>query len=220
MSSKTHPSTPSTSAPRGGKLPPLSAAYPSEKGTNGTKAICNSCSIAGEVAMREIPKRLGFAVESCRKQNRPQRREPSASLAVTTGRTPFPLTTSPYPLQSFVPWSRTMVNGHERPGDLPAATGSAFIAETADLAAFQSAKKDQVSAKKDDPSNAVLQSEDAISTVATATPSSTSMEVFVPRRRFQRGRLFVGEVERRSGSAVFGRTRCNPTGRSQGFGAA
>ena len=84
-----------------------------------------------------------------------------------------------------------MANGHETPGDLRTATESALLAETSELAAFQSAKRDQVSAEKNDPSSAVLQSEDAISTVAHATPSSTSTEVFVPRRRFQRGRLFV-----------------------------
>ena len=84
-----------------------------------------------------------------------------------------------------------MANGHERPGDLHTATGSTFNARISQLDAFQSAKRDRVSAEKDHPSSAVLQSEDAISTVARATPSSTSTEVFVPRRRFQRGRLFV-----------------------------
>lgn len=84
-----------------------------------------------------------------------------------------------------------MANGHERPGDLHTATGSEFIAETSEFAAFQDAKRKHISAEKDDPSSAALQSEDAISTFALATSSSTSTEVFVPRRRFQRGRLFV-----------------------------
>lgn len=59
-----------------------------------------------------------------------------------------------------------MANGNERPGDLDTATGSAFIPETSERAASQSAKRDQLSAESDDPSSAVLQSEDAISTHA------------------------------------------------------
>ena len=41
-----------------------------------------------------------------------------------------------------------MANGHERPDDLPTATGSTFIAETSELAAIQSAKRNQVPSPK------------------------------------------------------------------------
>lgn len=105
-----------------------------------------------------------------------------------------------------------MVNGHERPGDLRAATGSTFIAETSDLGAFQSVQKNQASAKKEDSSNAVLQSEDAISTVALATPPSTSTEVFVPRRRFQRGRVFERGSRKKVWVGSFREDKVQPDG--------
>jgi hypothetical protein len=63
-----------------------------------------------------------------------------------------------------------MANGHERPRDLHTATGSAFISETSEFAAFHSAKRNEVPAEKGHPSSGVLQSEDALSKVARATP--------------------------------------------------
>src|SRR5260370_25414949 len=105
-----------------------------------------------------------------------------------------------------------MANRHERPGDLHAETGSEFIARTSEFAAFRSAKRNQLPAEKDHPSSGVLQSEDAISTVARATPSSTSTEVFVPRRRFQRGRLFVRGSRKKVWVGSFREDQVQPDG--------
>src|ERR1700739_23352 len=105
-----------------------------------------------------------------------------------------------------------MPNGHERPGDLHTATGSEFLAETSEFAAFHSSKRNQIPAEKDHPSSGVLQSEDAISTVARATPSSTSKEVFVPRRRFQRGRLFVRGSRKKVWVGSFREDQVQPDG--------
>jgi integrase len=105
-----------------------------------------------------------------------------------------------------------MANGHERPCDLHTATGSAFIGETSEFAAFHSAKRSQVPAEKDHPSSGVLQSEDALSKVALATPSSTSTEVLVPRRRFQRGRLFVRGSRKKVWVGSFREDQVQPDG--------
>ena len=105
-----------------------------------------------------------------------------------------------------------MANGHERTGDWHTATRSGFIAETSELVAFESAKSNQVSAENYYPSSAMLQCEDAISTVARATPSSTSTEVFVPRRRFQRGRLFVRGSRKKVWVGSFREDQVQPDG--------
>jgi Phage integrase, N-terminal SAM-like domain/Phage integrase family len=105
-----------------------------------------------------------------------------------------------------------MANGHERPVDLHSAPASEFLAETSKFAAFHSAKRNQVSAEKNDPSSAVLQPEDAISTVAGATPPSTSTVVFVPRRRFQRGRLFVRGSRKKVRVGSFREDQVQPDG--------
>jgi hypothetical protein len=105
-----------------------------------------------------------------------------------------------------------MANGHERPVDLHSAPASEFLAETSEFAAFHSAKRNEVFAEKNDPSSAVLQPEDAISTVAGATPSSTSTEVFVPRRRFQRGRLFVRGSRKKVWVGSFREDQVQPDG--------
>ena len=57
-----------------------------------------------------------------------------------------------------------------------------------------------------------LQSSGAVSTVARATPSSTSTEVFVPRRRFQRGRLFVRNSRKQVWVGSFREDKVQPDG--------
>jgi integrase len=105
-----------------------------------------------------------------------------------------------------------MANGIERSDDSNSATGSTFIVGTSEPVVFQPAKGDQASAEKDNPASTVLQTQDAISTVAGATPSSTSTEVFVPRRRFQRGRLFVRGSRKKVWVGSFREDKVRPDG--------